>query len=199
MSKLIVFEGIDGAGKTTLAQAVRDILVAEGYEVRVTREPYRLFDRIRPIAFGALPPKAQALYMLADRHEHVSELIEPFRAQHEEGLLLCDRYTLSTVVYQGHLGGVNLKWIEQANNFVTNNIKPDLTLVLDVPPEIAIERKPDELKRLSPKLALLRNAYLYEANRREHHTVLDASQGVEAVLERAVALVRGLLPLPGAP
>ncbi|MCD6324059.1 MAG: dTMP kinase [Desulfurococcales archaeon] len=132
----IVFEGIDGAGKTTVAKAVVDLLIKSGIDSVYTYEPYsELFTKlIREYGkrFGSV---METLLMAADRYYHIKEVIEP--ALHLGKTVVSDRYHFSSVAYQG-ARGADVKWVLQVNSFV---LKPDLAIYLDVPPEVGLQRK----------------------------------------------------------
>ncbi|MEG0797236.1 MAG: dTMP kinase [Acidaminococcaceae bacterium] len=140
----ITFEGVDGCGKTTQLERVALRLRTAGYNVVCTREPGGtvLAEKLRSLVLdpsldmGAL--SATLLY-LAGRAEHLRQVIRPALA---DGLIvLCDRFSDSTLVYQGYVGGLELKAIEQMNDFATGGLEPDLTLLLDGAPGLLAARR----------------------------------------------------------
>lgn len=143
----IVLEGIDGAGTTTQAQRLASALRAQSHAVRVTREPSDgpIGSMLRLILTGrvANPDRSapdwqtMALLFAADRMDHVRTEIEPFIAA--GGIIISDRYDASSLAYQSVGAAADaLPWIHQLNRFAR---RPDLTLVLDVPAEVARERR----------------------------------------------------------
>ncbi|NEO62302.1 MAG: dTMP kinase [Moorea sp. SIO4G2] len=156
--KLIVFEGVEGGGKTTQLQRCSNWLRAGGLQdclgnvclgnqtmpVVVTREPggTLLGAKVRQLLLdrdsSPIHPRAELLLYAADRAEHVEELIKPQLVN--GAIILCDRYTDSTIAYQGYGRGIDLKLIEDLNQIATGGLKSDLTLWLDIDAEIGLER-----------------------------------------------------------
>ncbi len=141
---LITLEGGDGAGKSTLAQALASLLEIEGHEVCLTGEPAgsgfsdtarALLDWARS---AALHPLAELMLFEARRAIHVAEVIRP--ALERRQIVLCDRFTDSTLAYQGHGRGLPLEAVRACNEIATGGLVPDLTLLLDVPPEAGLLR-----------------------------------------------------------
>lgn len=146
--KLITFEGIEGGGKTTQIQLagewLRSQLGGPAASVVLTREPggtalgqgvrQWLLDRDAP----PLHESTELLLFAADRAQHVAEVLRPQLAR--GALVLCDRYTDSTVAYQGYGRGLSLEAIAQLNRIATGGLKSDLTVWLDVEVEIGLER-----------------------------------------------------------
>ncbi|AFZ21093.1 dTMP kinase [Allocoleopsis franciscana] len=157
--KLIVFEGVEGSGKTTQLQRCSQWLEAIGLAERfgegekippvvVTREPggTPLGLELRQLLLDAgtnptrqsIEDRAELLMYAADRAQHVEELLNP---QLKLGaIILCDRYTDSTVAYQGYGRGLDLTLIEQLNQIATGGLASDLTLWLDIDAEIGLKR-----------------------------------------------------------
>lgn len=143
----ITFEGPDGSGKTTQLQCVADALRQEGYEVLESREPggTMLAEKVRDIVLdGSLPllNKTEVLLYLAARSEHVSRVLQP--ALEAGKIVLCDRFSDSTLVYQGLVKGLNadgLGMLRILNDYASDSLTPDLTLVLDGRPEILAARR----------------------------------------------------------
>jgi dTMP kinase len=140
----ITFEGADGSGKTTHIQQLATFFGQQGRPVLVTREPggTKLGNEIRAMVLGDnernVSPMAEMLLIAAARAQHVSEVLQPGLA--EGKLILCDRYIDSSLVYQGVALGVGLDLVANINNMVVDGLWPDLTILLDVPPEVAYER-----------------------------------------------------------
>lgn len=142
---LITFEGLDGSGKTTQFQRAVAWLRECGLDVLTLREPggTRIGDQIREILHNQthteMDARAELLLYAASRAQLVSERIKPHLQA--GGIVLCDRYADSTVAYQGYARGLDLNFLDTLIQFATHGIKPDLTLYLDVTPEVGIRRR----------------------------------------------------------
>jgi dTMP kinase len=139
----ITLEGIEGSGKTTQAAILADALRARGNRVVVTREPggTRAGEFIRAIFLDtaiSLEVTAELLLVLADRAQHVREKLRP--ALEDGQIVISDRYSDSTIAYQGYGRGLDLKLIYDLNGLASDGITPELTIVLDCPPEIGLAR-----------------------------------------------------------
>ena len=145
--KFITFEGADGGGKSTQVQLAATWLRERGYEVVTTREPGGtvLAEKVRELVLDpALPlnTTSQTLLYLAARSEHVEKVIKP--ALNAGKIVLCDRFSDSTLVYQGLAVGkawVELEELLRLCCFATAGLGPDLTLVLDGRPEVLVQRR----------------------------------------------------------
>lgn len=148
----ITLEGIEGSGKSSHARDLAQFLQEKGFPVLLTFEPgdTELGKALRDILLsphGVEDAWVELFLFLADRREHVTEVIRPAL---ERGLLvLCDRYIDSTEAYQGYGRGLPLSFIQEANAKVTEGLKPDLTLLLDCPVEEGLRRTKgnDRLRR----------------------------------------------------
>lgn len=145
--KLIVFEGVEGCGKTTQINLSRSWLdsLFNNVQVIVTREPggTDLGGEIRRLLLdysGNVPIEntSELLLYAADRAQHVEEMLKPQLADGK--IILCDRYTDSTVAYQGYGRGLNLNLIDGLNEISTGGLESDLTIWLDVDVEVSLER-----------------------------------------------------------
>jgi dTMP kinase len=142
--RFITLEGIEGAGKSTVATALAAALRAHGVTVVATREPggTPLAERLREVVLqrGAerISPEAETLLMFAARAVHVENLIRPALARGE--WVICDRYTDATRAYQGGGRGVSAAFIETLSREVLGGFTPDLTLLLDLPVMTGLER-----------------------------------------------------------
>ena len=142
MAPFIVFEGIDGSGKTTQIDILRRKLVANGYNPLVTREPggtplgneAGLWLR----ALHKLSPITELLLFNAVRAEHVTKVIQP--ALNEGRIVLCDRFTSSTIAYQAYGRELDVKTVERINRLATGGLQPSLTVLLDLPVKAAQSR-----------------------------------------------------------
>ncbi|MBG1266408.1 dTMP kinase [Nostoc sp. WHI] len=144
--KLIVFEGVEGCGKTTQMKLCCQWLESLGISVMVTREPggTELGLHLRRLLLEKAEdkPVAQVTELLlyaADRSQHVEQELKPNLAAGK--YILCDRYTDSTIAYQGYGRGLNIELINQLNYIATGDLKSDLTIWLDVDVEVGLTRK----------------------------------------------------------
>ena len=140
----ITLEGIEGSGKTTQIGRLVEFLEGREIECVTTRQPggTLIGENIRSIlldpANSALAPMAELLLYLADRSQHIDELIKPSL---EAGkTVICDRYFDATVVYQGFARGLNVELIRKLHQILFDDLKPDVTLLLDLAPEVGLQR-----------------------------------------------------------
>jgi len=144
VGRFITLEGIEGAGKSTVAAALATALRARGITVVATREPggTPLAERLREVVLQrgeeTLSPQAETLLMFAARAVHVDNLIRPALAR--GAWVLCDRYTDATRAYQGGGRGVATPFIETLSRETVGGLTPDLTLLLDLPVETGLQR-----------------------------------------------------------
>lgn len=203
--RFITLEGIEGAGKSTVAAQLREWFVERGFTVRLTREPggTPLAERLRALVLerGAeyLAPEAETLLMFAARRIHVDNLIRPALERGE--WVLCDRFTDATRAYQGGGRGVASAFIESLARAVHADVNPDLTLLLDLPPALGLERAAarrgvrDRFE--AEDLAFferVRSRYLEIARVEPRCVRIDASMPLEAVVAATLAAAGRLLP-----
>ena len=188
----ITLEGPEGSGKSSQLPDLAEFLRGQGWDVLTTREPggTPIGDQIRQILMRLdnqeLHPRTEILLFLASRAQLVEQVIKP--ALREGKLVLSDRFGDSTLAYQGYGHGIDLANLRAMLAFATDNLKPDLTLLLDVDVEIGLQRKrkEDEWNRLDAyELAFhqrVREGY-HELCRQEPERwrVIDAMQPKEAV------------------
>lgn len=203
--RFITIEGIDGAGKTTQAKFLASYLHQAGHRVLVTYEPggtplgeilrEMLLDR----RFSAMVPAAELFLYAAARAEHVARVIRPALAQGQ--VVICDRFSDSTLVYQGYGRGLDLSLLAAVNTLATGGLEPDLTVVLDLPAEeaqrrlLASGRPADRLEAQGLEfLERLRRGYLSIVKEKAHRMVLvDAAAPPKAVFERIKEVVEDYL------
>ena len=144
--KLIVFEGVEGCGKTTQIQLCSQWLESLNISVVLTREPggTELGKDLRRLLLEKSPNKpvgevTELLLYAADRAQHIEEELKPNLATGK--YILCDRYTDSTISYQGYGRGLNMSIINQLNQISTGGLESDLTIWLDVDVEVGLSRK----------------------------------------------------------
>jgi len=139
--RFITLEGIDGAGKSTHAAWLAQALIERGRRVVATREPggTPLGERLRDLLLAEpMTHDTEALLMFAARREHVEHVIRPALARGD--WVLCDRFSDATHAYQGGGHGVDREWIAELEAWVHGDCRPDLTLLFDVPIEVASGR-----------------------------------------------------------
>ncbi len=198
----VVFEGGDGAGKSTQMELLADVLRSGDIEPVLTREPggttvgERLRDIVLDPAESALSDRAEAMVYAAARAQHVAEVIEPALA--DGRVVLSDRYVDSSIVYQGVGRGLGSEEVARLNRWATKGVQPDLVVLLDVPAEQGIQRAGTSLDRLE-SAGLDFHLRVNEAFRRlaamapSRYLVVDATLPVEALHARIRAAVMGRL------
>ncbi|MEM8933155.1 MAG: dTMP kinase [Acidobacteriota bacterium] len=144
MAKFVTFEGLDGSGKSTHLRRAADWLRARGDAVDITREPggTALGDAIRGVfldpRWGRIDGRVEAMMVFASRRQHLVERIEPALAS---GIhVLCDRFTDSSLAYQGAGRDLGPEWVAALDHLATDSRRPDHTLLFDLPPEEAQRR-----------------------------------------------------------
>ncbi|MEX0908002.1 MAG: dTMP kinase [Gemmatimonadota bacterium] len=139
----IVFEGVEGCGKSTQAKRLSDSLAGQGIDAILTREPggTPVGEEIRRALLhgGAVPARAELLLMLAARAAFVEEVVQP--ALERGRVVIADRFELSSLAYQGYGRGLPLDEVRSANAFATGGLRPDLTILLHVPPGLGAARR----------------------------------------------------------
>ena len=192
--RFVVVEGIDGSGKSTLAARVAEHLKRRGRRVLSTREPGGTFisEKIRGLL---LDPKnaemtalAEFFLYMASRAQLVDQVIRP--ALRRGAVVLCDRYTYSTAAYQGAAGGLGVAAVLDVAERIAKFEKPDLVLLLDLPPRTARGRAGDRKDRVESKgeayQRRVRRAFLEMARRDPRRfRVIDASRPADEVFEEA--------------
>jgi len=206
--RFITIEGGEGVGKSTQMASLRDLLVAEGLEVVMTREPggTQRAERIRALflELGAEPMPAicELLLVFAGRSTHLSNLIMP--ALDRGAWVICDRFTDATYAYQGGGRGLDTGQIALLEQMVQGDLRPDLTLLLDAPVDIASARARDRNERRGIAdrfeceqldfFAKVRAAYLERAHREpQRFCIIDASPDAATVSASIAAAVRSRL------
>ncbi|MEN9836715.1 MAG: hypothetical protein RLZ79_383 [Pseudomonadota bacterium] len=210
----VTLEGIEGAGKTTVAAALIALLEQRGYAVQATREPggTPLAEQLRGILLSrgseTISPVAETLLMFAARSVHIENRIRPALARGE--WIICDRYTDATRAYQGAGRSVDAGWIEQLAKEVHAGVEPDLTLLLDLPVVVGLERARQRrvargemvMDRFESQaiefFERVRRAYLQlAAAAPQRFVVIDATQPLEAVINAAQAALSDTLTRRG--
>lgn len=200
----ISVEGIDGVGKSTQLGLLEEFLVAQGRTVLRTLEPggTDLGQEIRHLLLhrkGDVTPRSEALLYAADRAHHVATKIRPALERGE--VVLTDRYLDSSVAYQGVGRALDAEEVRAISMFAVENLLPALTILLDLPAEVARARRsqtgqePDRLEREKVEFfEAVRQAYLEMASREpERWLVIDASASIAAMQEQIRDRVKQLL------
>lgn len=199
----VVFEGGEGAGKSTQVRLLQEAVAAHGETVLVTREPggTPTGEAIRDVvldADGAVTPRAEALLYAAARAEHCTDVLLPALERGE--VVLCDRYVDSSIVYQGVARGLGAAAVADLNDWATDGLRPDLTILLDVPFDVGLARagdvdEPDRLEAAGAAFHEQVNEAFRERARRDpdQYLVLDATLPVQALADRVRTHVLGLL------
>lgn len=185
-----VFDGIDGAGKSTQVGQFVEWLQGLGREVVRCQDPgsTALGDRLREILLGRheipISMLAEMMLFTTARTQLVQEIVKPALAEGKTVVL--DRYLLSTVVYQGHAGALDPDSIRQVNQIATEGLQPQATFILDLPVEMALQRLGASLDRMESRgpdyLEQVRRGFLNEAQRDPQRLkVIDAQRSAEAI------------------
>ena len=212
MALFITLEGGEGAGKTTVATALADRARARGAEVVLTHEPggTPLGMAIRESIFRTdersdepMGAWAEAFLFLADRAEHVARVIRPSLAR--GAVVICDRFTDSTIAYQAYGRGLDLDLLQQLNRAATGSTTPNLTLLLDVPVSIGLARtRLETFDRIGHETADF-HTRVYEGFGRlairepDRIKSIDAAQPIDTVIADAWELVAARLSRIGFP
>ena len=199
-------DGGDGTGKSTQIGLLAEWLRQQGHDVLTCRDPGStpLGEAVRDILLDRhdlhIHRRSEMLLYMAARAQLVEELIRPTLQQGKT--VLSDRYLLANVVYQGHGGGLDVATLWEVGRVATGGLAPDLTIVLDVPPEVAAVRIARPLDRMEQQgdafHARVRNGFLTEAAAApEQIAVVNAAGPVEQVQAEIQRIVGGRLPTVG--
>jgi len=195
-TRFVVFEGVEGSGKSTQVQMLAATLAARGEDVVTTFEPGATKSGavIRELLLDmplSLTPMTEMFLFCADRTQHVHEVVRP--ALDAGKTVLSDRYELSTVVYQGYASAVGVDLAERLNDLATGGLHPDLTVVLDLDPAVGLNRngaheRRDQIERRTLEFhQRVRRGFLWWAERHpETCLVLDALQPPEVLHEQVL-------------
>ncbi|WP_371229384.1 dTMP kinase [Pseudomonas sp. QE6] len=200
----ITLEGPEGAGKSTNREYLAERLRERGIEVQLTREPggTPLAERIRELLLAPSDEKmavdTELLLVFAARAQHIAEVIRPALAR--GAVVLCDRFTDATYAYQGGGRGLPVERIAQLESFVQGGLRPDLTLVFDLPVEIGLSRAAarGRLDRFEQEgrafFEAVRSTYLVRAQAEPaRYRIVDAAQPLAEVQRNLDALLPTLL------
>lgn len=190
MGVFLSLDGLDGTGKSTQARLLVEWLRSQGYVVTACADPggTDIGAKLREILLTGREQKmsmrTEAMLFMASRAELVDRVIRPALARGE--IVVSDRFLLANVVYQGHAGGLDPADLWSVGNVATGGLQPDLTLVFDMPADLAVVRRGRAADRMESRgnefAERVRAGFLTEARRRpELHTIVDASGDVASV------------------
>jgi dTMP kinase len=199
----VTVEGVEGSGKSTLIEGLARRLREQGYEVVTTREPggSPVGDAVREIFLNRaieIEPLTESLLVNAARAQHVQTVIRPMLALGRT--VICDRYTDSTLAYQGYGRDLDLQMLRELCRIATGGLEPQLVLLLDAPVEVARARLLERsvaMDRIENEDEVfherVRRGFLALAQASTSHRILDATIPPAALLDRALHEVRGVL------
>ena len=184
----ITFEGIDGSGKSTQANFLKNQLQNDGYDVILLREPGGtiISEKIRDLVLNhrasSVTPLTEALLIASSRYQLVNEIILP--ALKKNTIVICDRYIDSTIAYQGYGRGINISWLNEINKYSLMHANPELTYLFDLKVEdsiLRIKNKNKDRIELEGKdfLSKVRNGYLKLAKNSKRFILLNAMDSPE--------------------
>jgi dTMP kinase len=202
----ITFEGIEGSGKTTQAELLRDFLLQKGYKVTLTREPGwgavgRLIRRMLLEEKDLeLDPVAELCLFCADRAQHVRDFIRPKLKEGE--IVICDRFIDSTVVYQGYGRGMDLELVKKLTKASALDLQPNLTILFNLPVKLGLSRlgkKRGEKTKIDEEPLefheRIRQGYLFIAQKEpERIKVVNAARDINEVQNEVRSIVLERLP-----
>ena len=196
----ITFEGPDGSGKSTIIQKVYDYLIENNYDVIKTREPggSPIAEKIRNLILDTenikMGYRTEALLYAASRAQHVEETILP--ALNENKIVLCDRFLISSLAYQGVGRGLGIENVRNINDFAINGVFPDFVLFFNVDPITTLKRKSslDTADRLEKEgnnfHERVYNGYKEILNSEKNIEIIDATQSVEDVFNQCIEVLK---------
>jgi len=189
--KFITFEGTEGSGKTSIITQIENHFKAKGYPVLVTREPggIRISEKIRDILLDKshteMDARTEALLFAASRRQHLVEKIIP--ALQQGMLVLCDRFVDSSLVYQGIARGLGIDAVFAVNKFAIEDVMPDLTIFIDVTPEVGLARVFKNKNREVNRLDLEKREF--------HHMIYDGYQQLMRLHPERIRGIAGERPI----
>ncbi len=194
----VVLEGPDASGKSTQLELLAQALADRGIPALPTREPggTALGEKLRDVLLArssTMRPLTELLLMVADRHEHVETVIRP--ALNDGTWVLCSRYVLSSMAYQGIARGLGLETVQELNALATGGLQPDFTFLLDLPPDVAFDRTRERDRFEGEGLAFytsVREAYLRLFIAQPGGHIVDGTLPPDILCQRILAH----LPLP---
>jgi len=203
--KFITFEGPEGSGKTSVIIGVVKYLEEEGYDILTTREPggIKIAEDIRSIILHKdnveMDAHAEALLFAASRSQHFHEKIVP--ALKADKIILCDRFIDSSLAYQGHARGLGIDRVYEINKFAIGDSLPKLTLFIDVPPSVGLERVFSNIRKIDrldlETLAFHEKVYegymIIAKKYKNRFKIVDGTQPIEKVIEDTIKIIKNIL------
>ena len=194
--KFITIEGCEGSGKTSIIKILCEDLVNNNIPYLSTREPggSKISEQIRNVILNVDNTKmdymTEALLYAASRRQHLEEIVKP--ALNEGKIVICDRYLDSSLAYQGYARGIGIEEVYNINMYATSGFLPDLTIYIDIPVEVGLERIKDNNRNVNrldlEKVAFhkkVREGYLKIAQMYpERIKVIDGNADLEEVYKR---------------
>ncbi|AWB57924.1 dTMP kinase [Colwellia sp. Arc7-D] len=202
---MVVFDGSNGAGKTTVINEVEKYISSKGLDIVLTREPggTNIGEKIRHIILDPTTPEmcdmTELMLFGAGRAQHIQEKIKP--ALQAGKIVISDRFDAATFSFQHYARGIDLSSIKKINNLALNGFKPDMNIILDLDPVEGLNRvmsRGEGLDRLEDEkldfLIKARNGYLKQAEEQpERFVIIDASQSKSAVLNDVINVIDTLI------
>ncbi|MFA6647830.1 MAG: dTMP kinase [Candidatus Izemoplasmatales bacterium] len=203
--KLITFEGTEGSGKTSVIKKIKKHYEDQGYQVMVTREPggISISEKIREILLSKenteMDPRTEALLFAAARRQHLVEKIIPAL---EKGLIvLCDRFIDSSLVYQGYARKIGIDKVYDINYFAVEDAFPDLTIFVDVRPEVGLKRVFQTPNREVNRLDLenmkfhemIYQGYKELMKKYDRIKIVNGEQDIELVAKEAISVINAII------
>ncbi|PKM69236.1 MAG: dTMP kinase [Firmicutes bacterium HGW-Firmicutes-2] len=200
----ITIEGGDGSGKSTQIDMLMSYFNEHGFDVLLTREPggTPISEKIREVILDSnnmeMANMTEVLLYAAARAQHVAEFIKPNIEQGK--VVICDRFVDSSVVYQGYARGVGIDAVETINSYATLGLLPDLTILLDLPPDLGLSRKKNQ--QALDRLELASDAFHIKVNegyrllaKRHQSRILtvDATNSIETIHQIVLEAIKPLL------
>lgn len=201
----VTFEGTEGSGKTTVIEKVEQYYINKGYKVVRTREPggSKIAEDIRNVILDvnntSMDPITEAMLYAASRRQHLVEKVIPYL---EQGyIVLCDRFIDSSLAYQGHARGLGIDKVYQMNLMATNGLLPDVTIYVDVKPEVGLSRIKSnnreqnrlDLEKISFHEKVYEGYYLVSKMFEERFKVVNGDQTRECVLNDTLAILNSII------
>lgn len=195
------FEGVDGSGKSTQIERLCNWFDGNGRAYIKCREPgtTELGSKVRSLLLDhhgtPIDIRAEALLFMTSRAQLVQEVIVPAIDRSE--IVICDRFLLSTIVYQGYAGGLDVDALWRVGEFATAGVMPDLTFVLDLPVEESLRRVGDQRDRMESRgieyFESVRQGFIAAAEQfPDRIKIIDATENIEHVFEKISALTENL-------
>ena len=202
--KLITFEGLDGCGKSTQLEKIKEWFIMQGYEVLKTQQPggTRIGKQIRKILLNPehkeIHPESELLLYLSDRIQHITEKILPAKA--EGKIVLCDRFHDSTVAYQGYGRGLNFKSIESIITYSIKPFTPNLTFLLTISTGTIVDRLNHRKEHSAKDRIDIESSKFFERAAKgyqelasaepERFVCLDGEKGIEVIHQQIISELR---------